>query len=167
MAILHAFEHWRLYLEYTLHPITVYTDHRNLEYWTTARIFGRRHARWYQTIASFNFHIVYRPGKMSEKPDALSRRSDHKDIPNPAQTMIAAERFRGFRATDTTDIISAIREAQEDDESLAALISSTQARETLPPSVQKGTGNIHGRKACCGSKEEYVSRIPRTSVSDY
>ena len=85
-----------------------------------------------KTIASFNFHIVYCPGKMSDKLDALSRLSNHKDIPNPVQTMIAAERFLGFRATDATDIITAIREAQEDDESMSTLISSTREKGTLP-----------------------------------
>ena len=138
LAIIHALEHWRLYLEYTKEPITVYTDHQNLENWKSARIFGRRHARWYQTIASFNFHIVYRPGKMSDKPDALSRRNDHKDIPNPVQTMIAAKRFQGFHAADVTNIITAIKEAQEDDESMTALITSTRDKESLPPSIQKG-----------------------------
>ena len=32
LAIIQALEHWHLYLEYTKEPITVYTDHRNLEY---------------------------------------------------------------------------------------------------------------------------------------
>ena len=75
---------------------------------------------------------------MSDKPNALSRQSNHKDIPNPVQTMIAAERFLGFQAANATDIIMAIKEAQEDDKSTTALISSTQEKRTLPPSVQKG-----------------------------
>ena len=50
LAIIHVLEHWRLYLEYTKEPITVYMDHQNLEYWKSARIFGRRHARWYQQV---------------------------------------------------------------------------------------------------------------------
>ncbi|CCO30457.1 Retrotransposable element Tf2 155 kDa protein type 1 [Rhizoctonia solani AG-1 IB] len=33
LAIIHAFEHWRIFLEGTEHPVTVLTDHKNLEYW--------------------------------------------------------------------------------------------------------------------------------------
>ena len=117
LAIIEAFKHWRLFLEGTEEPITVYTDHRNLEYWKTARKFGRRHSRWHQFVASFNFHIVYRAGKMSNKPDALSRRSDHTDVPNPKQIMLPEERFIGFKADLSVDIISLIRDAQSDDES--------------------------------------------------
>jgi transposase InsO family protein len=137
LAIITALEHWRLFLELTKIPITVYTDHRNLEYWKNAKIWNRRHARWHQLLASFNFHIVYRAGKLSDKPDALSRRSDHKDIPNQAQIMIASEKFQGFAAETTEDIISAIQEAQSDDESMETLIASTKDKENLPPSIRK------------------------------
>ncbi|KAG8737334.1 hypothetical protein FRC10_008302 [Ceratobasidium sp. 414] len=115
----------RLLLERTTEPIT------------EAGQWNHRHARWHQIVASYNFNIVYRAGKMSDKPDALSRRHNHADIPNPAQTMIAAEQFLGFRVETEIDLISAIQEGQEEDESLSTLISSTKAKESLPPSVQK------------------------------
>jgi hypothetical protein len=72
LAIIRSLEHWRIYLEGTTEPITVFTDHRNLEYWKELRTFNRRHARWHLLLADFNFQIVYRPGKQSGKPDALS-----------------------------------------------------------------------------------------------
>ncbi|CCO31293.1 Retrotransposable element Tf2 155 kDa protein type 1 [Rhizoctonia solani AG-1 IB] len=59
LAIITALEHWRLFLEGTDEPITVYTDHKNLEYWKKAHTFNRWHARWYQILAPFNFNIVY------------------------------------------------------------------------------------------------------------
>jgi hypothetical protein len=59
LAIIRSMEHWRLFLEGTLEPIIVFTDHRNLEYWKTARNWNRRHARWYQLLASFNYTIVH------------------------------------------------------------------------------------------------------------
>ncbi|QRW06191.1 Retrotransposable element Tf2 protein [Ceratobasidium sp. AG-Ba] len=77
------------------------------------------------------------PGKMSNKPDALSRRHDHEDIPNPQQIMINAERFKGFKANIEIDIISMIREGLSDDESLTTLIASTKKKEDLPPSIRK------------------------------
>jgi hypothetical protein len=74
---------------------------------------------------------------MSNKPDALSRRHNHADIPNPAQVMIAAERFNGFRAETDLDIISEIKEAQQEDESLLTLLTSRKEKENLPPSIKK------------------------------
>ncbi|KAF8761559.1 hypothetical protein RHS01_00207 [Rhizoctonia solani] len=137
LAIITSLEHWRLFLEGTTEPITVYTDHKNLEYWKTAHTFNRQHARWYQILAPFNFNIVYRPGKMSEKPDALSRRPDHLDIPNKEQIMIDPKHFLVMKAEVTTDIISQIREAQDEDESIQTLIATVKHKEELPPSVAK------------------------------
>ncbi|QRV84916.1 Retrotransposable element Tf2 protein [Ceratobasidium sp. AG-Ba] len=137
LAIVESLKHWRIYLEGTILPVTVFTDHRNLERWKNAETFNRRHARWHMELASFNFEIHYRPGKMSNKPDALSRRHDHEDIPNPQQIMINAERFKGFKANIEIDIISMIRESISDDESLTTLIESTKKKEDLPPSIRK------------------------------
>ncbi|CCO34667.1 Retrotransposable element Tf2 155 kDa protein type 1 OS=Schizosaccharomyces pombe (strain 972 / ATCC 24843) GN=Tf2-1 PE=4 SV=1 [Rhizoctonia solani AG-1 IB] len=44
LAIIQAFEEWCIFLESTPQPITVFTDHRNLEYWRKSRSFNRRHA---------------------------------------------------------------------------------------------------------------------------
>jgi hypothetical protein len=44
LAIIKAFEFWRIFLGGTKEPITVFTDHRNLEYWQDSRTFNRRHA---------------------------------------------------------------------------------------------------------------------------
>ncbi|QRV74538.1 Transposon Tf2-1 polyprotein [Ceratobasidium sp. AG-Ba] len=137
LAIVESLKHWRIYLEGTILPVTVFTDHRNLERWKNAETFNRRHARWHMELASFNFEIHYRPGKMSNKPDALSRRHDHEDIPNPQQIMINAERFKGFKANIEIDIISMIRESLSNDESLTTLIESTKKKEDLPPSIRK------------------------------
>ncbi|QRV96825.1 Retrotransposable element Tf2 protein [Ceratobasidium sp. AG-Ba] len=137
LAIVESLKHWRIYLEGTILPITVFTDHRNLEQWKNAETFNQRHARWHMELASFNFEIHYQLGKMPTKPDALSRRHDHADIPNPEQIMIAAEKFKGFKANMELDIISMIRESLQKDESLTSLISSTQNKEDLPPSIKK------------------------------
>ncbi|QRV77028.1 Retrotransposable element Tf2 protein [Ceratobasidium sp. AG-Ba] len=80
LAIVESLKHWRIYLEGTILPVTVFTDHRNLERWKNAEIFNRRHARWHMELASFNFEIHYRPGKMSNKPDALEGLSDDESL---------------------------------------------------------------------------------------
>jgi hypothetical protein len=43
LAIIRSFEHWRIYLEGTILPITVFTDHRNLKYWKESRTFNCQH----------------------------------------------------------------------------------------------------------------------------
>ncbi|KAF8747110.1 hypothetical protein RHS01_11447 [Rhizoctonia solani] len=88
LAIIRSFEYWRIFLEGTPQPITVFTDHCNLEYWKESRTFNQRHAQWHLLLAGYNFQIVYRPGKQSGKPDALSQRADHADIPPADQTML-------------------------------------------------------------------------------
>ena len=72
-----AFRQWRVYLEGAAHPIVVYTDHKNLEYFQAARTTSRRHARWAETLAAYDFSIVYKKGSSNGKPDALSRRPDY------------------------------------------------------------------------------------------
>ena len=76
LAIFCAFTQWRNYLEGANHPIIVYTDHKNLEYFTTTKVLSRRQARWAEYLGSFNFYITYRSGKLGTKPDALTRRPD-------------------------------------------------------------------------------------------
>ena len=36
LAIVDSFQEWRHFLEGVVHPVTVYTDHKNLEYFMTA-----------------------------------------------------------------------------------------------------------------------------------
>jgi len=79
MAIVRAFEEWCAELQSVENPISVLTDHKNLEYFTTTKLLNRRQARWAQFLSQFNFKIVYRPGKVGAKPDSLTRRS--RDLP--------------------------------------------------------------------------------------
>ncbi|KAB5587761.1 Retrotransposable element Tf2 [Ceratobasidium theobromae] len=91
LVLVQAFEDWRIFLEGTEQPVPVFTDHRNLEDWKTARTFNYRHARWYLTLASYNFVFAFRPGKQSGKLDTLSRRADHADLEPSPQLMLPEE----------------------------------------------------------------------------
>jgi hypothetical protein len=75
LAIVDSFQEWQHFLEGAAHPVTVYTDHKNLEYFMTARVLNRRQARWNMSLSRFDFVITYRPGKQQGLSDALSRRS--------------------------------------------------------------------------------------------
>ena len=77
LAILEAFQEWKHYLLGADEAVTVYTDHQNLQYFLTTKVWNPRQIRWVQWMANFNFKIVYRPGSRRGKPDALNRWSEY------------------------------------------------------------------------------------------
>ena len=77
LAIICALEEWRHFLEGATHPVEIWTDHKNLEYFMTAKKLNRRQARWSLHLARFNFLLHHCPGHTMGKPDALSRRANH------------------------------------------------------------------------------------------
>ena len=77
LAIIHALEEWRHFLEGARHLVEIWTDYKNLEYFMTAKKLNCRQARWSLYLACFDFKLTHRPGRCMGKPDALSRRPDH------------------------------------------------------------------------------------------
>ncbi|CEL53421.1 Retrotransposable element Tf2 155 kDa protein type 1 OS=Schizosaccharomyces pombe (strain 972 / ATCC 24843) GN=Tf2-1 PE=4 SV=1 [Rhizoctonia solani AG-1 IB] len=138
LAIIRSFEHWRIYLEGTILPITVFTDHRNLEYWKESRTFNRRHARWHLLLAGFHFQIMYRPGKQSTKPDALSRRADHLDVPPADQSMLPESVFANVALIlPEKEIQARIEKSLDQDESLSEILDHLRNRSTAPASIKR------------------------------
>ena len=78
LAITAAFKEWHRYLDGARHKISVYTDHRGLEWFTQNKPLNRRQARWALELDGFDFHIIYQPGAKNTKPDALSRRAEYR-----------------------------------------------------------------------------------------
>ena len=74
LAIVEAFKEWRVYVEGITHPVRVFTDHKNLEYFNTAKTTSRCHARWAATLVAYDYTIIYRKGASNGQPDAQSRR---------------------------------------------------------------------------------------------
>jgi len=64
MAIVRAFEEWCTKLQSVENPISVLTDHKNLEYFTMTKLLNQPQVRWAQFLFEFNIKIVYRPGKV-------------------------------------------------------------------------------------------------------
>jgi hypothetical protein len=135
LAIIRAFEHWRIFLEGTKETVTVFTDHKNTEYWKTARTFNHHHARWYLTLVPLNFVITYRPGKQAKKPDALSRRADHMQLEPEEQVMPPNTRFEGFSATVSNPFLDRVGEALPEDPSLDIILAGITEPLQLPQSV--------------------------------
>ncbi|GLB45802.1 putative retrotransposable element tf2 155 kda protein type 1-like [Lyophyllum shimeji] len=63
LAIIHALEEWRHFLEGARHKVEIYTDHKNLQYFLTAKKLNQHQARW----------------SLMGKPDVLWRQPDHGD----------------------------------------------------------------------------------------
>ena len=78
LAITAAFGGWRRYHEGARHQISVYTDHCGLEWFSQNKPHNRMQARRALERDSFDFLIIYRPGAKNTKPDALSRRAEHR-----------------------------------------------------------------------------------------
>ena len=69
-----SFQQWRHFLDGSAKQILVYNDHKNLQYFQSARVLSRRQARWAQFLTRFDFIILYRPGMQQGKANALSWR---------------------------------------------------------------------------------------------
>src|SRR6266567_6082376 len=78
LAIIRSLQEWRHFIEGAEHPFEVWTDHKNLEYFMTAKQLNRRQARWSLYLSRFDFSLHHKPGKSMGKPDVLSRRADHR-----------------------------------------------------------------------------------------
>ena len=76
LAIVNSFQEWHHLLEGATYQVTIYTDHKNLEYFMSTRVLNRRQARWNMSLSRFDFGIVHRPGKQQGLSNALSRRSN-------------------------------------------------------------------------------------------
>jgi hypothetical protein len=62
---------------------TIATDHRNLEYWTKACNLNCRQARWYLTLAEYNFTLVHKPRSSMIVSDLM--------LQDPAKRVMDAE----------------------------------------------------------------------------
>ena len=76
LAIFEAFKIWCHYLEGSLTPIDVVTDHKNLEYFSTTKLLTRFQVRWSEFLCQFNLTICFCPSRLGTKPDALTRQWD-------------------------------------------------------------------------------------------
>ncbi|KAF8750840.1 hypothetical protein RHS01_09082 [Rhizoctonia solani] len=138
LAIIWSFEYWRIFLEGTEHPITVFTDHCNLEYWKESITFNQQHAQWHLLLAGYNFHIVYCPRKQSGKPDTLSQQSDHADIPPANQTMLPNPVFANVALViPEKELQRQIEAALDQDKLLEEILQFLQNKSKAPLSIKR------------------------------
>ena len=73
LTIFEAFKIWCHYLEGSLIPIDMVTDHKNLEYFSTTKLLTHRQVFWSESLCQFNLTIHFHPGHLGTKPNVLTR----------------------------------------------------------------------------------------------
>lgn len=159
--------------------MTVLTDHRNLEYFTATKQLNRRQARWSEFLSRFNFRILYRPGKLGVKPDALTRRSG--DLPkegderfaHQSQTVLKAHnlpppeneppRARLNQITLPTNLQALFQAAYEADPVPRTALAAIHSAESGQPVHRHPTLTL----AECSDRDGYLFVQDRMYVPDH
>ena len=126
LAIVVAFKEWEHMLKSVKSTVTVYTDHKNLEYFSTTKVLTRRQMRWAMHLAEYDFVIKYRPGAQNLKADVLSRRWDYApegggekpqtSFFKPGQLILSSVRLAEIPQVDlSTSLDTALRAAADSD----------------------------------------------------
>jgi hypothetical protein len=82
LAVMRLLEEWRHFLEGTKQKVEIWTDHKNLEYFMTAKKLNHRQARWSLYLSRFNFVMHHCPGKSMGKCNAILQWADHANGAN-------------------------------------------------------------------------------------
>jgi len=146
VAIIYTLTEWRHYIEGQGIPIEIWTDHKNLEYFMEAKNLTRRQARWALFLCRFDFELHYKPGKLSAKPDALSRRADHfksdeddnteRIILDKNKIKIMATRRGHAMILNERPLVQRIKEVQIMEDDVRQVVK--QVKKLGPKSLRKG-----------------------------
>ncbi len=141
LALVDACSHWRHYLHSGI-PFTLLTDHDSLKYHKTMPNISGQLARWIEKMAEFDYTIAHIAGEKNVVADALSRRSDYKNVPEqPADTAAAAQlapgRARPLARFGDMTYAEAATQAER-------LRNKAAAEETKPPAPDRPLPNKHG-----------------------
>ncbi|KAJ1132588.1 hypothetical protein NDU88_010895 [Pleurodeles waltl] len=80
LAIKVAFSEWRHHLMGAKYPVTIFSDHRNLQFFGSLKALTPRQMRWLNFFSTFDFVITYRPGAQQIQSDVLSRYGHTSDM---------------------------------------------------------------------------------------
>ena len=78
LAIIEALKLWRHYLEGSPHPVEIWSDHKNLEYFRLVQSLNHCQAHWSLFLSHFWFTISHQARTLN-RADHLTQRSDHQE----------------------------------------------------------------------------------------
>jgi hypothetical protein len=141
LAIVDSLNKWGTYCKSMGHTITILSDHKNLEYWQTKKDLNLRQAHWGEQLMNYDFTITYRPGKLTGKPDILSRESgdspwegEIKHRQNRGRILLPAQAFRISSAEVMElqvdwELLEEIKEKTAEDPEMQGVIMKLQGGE--------------------------------------
>jgi hypothetical protein len=113
LAIMQALYEWRHYLQGSQLKFEIWTDHKNLEYFTTTKKLNRRQARWSLELSEYNFALIHKSRKQHVKTDMLSRRSSYeKGEHDNSNLVLLPEQY--FRRMDGVEFLKAMPAVLDD-----------------------------------------------------
>ena len=153
LAIVRALEEWRHFLEGAEHQVEIWTDHKNLEYFMSAKKLNRRQARWSLLLARFDFLLHHRPGKSMGKSDALSRRSDHgigtgdnQNLTLLTPDLFAIRALEGLQvAGEEKDILKEIRHEMEAEDQEEVVVKAVKELKKSLGQIRKVVQMVYGK----------------------
>lgn len=144
MASLRDFRHW---LSGTLIPVSVITDHKNLQYFMSQRVLNRRQSRWMLELSEYNIRLSYAPGAQNPA-DAPSRRDDYVPLDgdpvklaNSAQLLspTSLERLSGSAPSGLSiGASSVVHLASDSTSEISSLKDSLASDPTWDDAIKKG-----------------------------
>ena len=73
LGIIAALKEWRAFLQGTLEPFTVKTNHKNLTGFLTIKELNKQQMRWAEMLLEYHFKIKYVKRTDNAKADVLSQ----------------------------------------------------------------------------------------------
>lgn len=149
LSIIRSLEEWRHFLEGADNAVEIWSDHANLQYFTTAQKLNRRQARWALYLSRFHYTLHHKPGVSMGKADALSRRADHHDgveLDNSNVVLLKPEHIR---------VLAGGRGDLPADAAAAAILQDIRAAADFDDSVSRGVAALHELQRLGRSSDEW------------
>jgi hypothetical protein len=132
-AIIYFLRHWRYYLQYRRFKLR--TDHRALTWIKTMEAPTGMVSRWLDTLANFDFEVVYRKGTQHGNADGLSR-APHAE---PMEEEAPDEVIGAIGESPRTEEMEVDDDIEEIDTSTMeeVLMSGTDSPYTIPRTMEQ------------------------------